>query len=123
MQIVTNGGSLRYHHEADLKLLPLKVHFNETSMATIISLASVLDLQGYYAKMDSREELAIHVYQPNGKCLKFKQCKDGLYYFDTSRADLHVFNYSNHELHNYSFVQSVATNKEFLAKKEIEGAD
>ena len=90
MKIVTNGGSMRYHHEADLKLLPLKVHFNELSMATIILLASVLDLKGYYATMDSREELAILVYKPNGQVLKFKQCNNGLYYFDTARADLHV---------------------------------
>ena len=98
MQIVTNGGSMHYHHKADLKLLPLKVHFNECSMATIISLASVLDLDGYFAKMDSRKELAIHIHTPNGKVLVFKQCKDGLYYFDMARADLHVLNYSNDEL-------------------------
>ena len=55
--------------------------------------------------------------------LKFKQCKDGLYYFDTDRADLHVFNYSSDELPNYSLLQTVAKNKEFLARDEIEAAD
>ena len=126
IQIVTNGGSMRYHHEADLKLMPIKVHFNECSMATIISLATILDLEGYYAKMDSREDLAIHVFAPDGKMFKFKQCKDGLYYLDTNRADLHIFNYSNDNLSNYSnftLLQTVRSNKEFLSKKEIKGAE
>ena len=126
MQIITNGGSMRYHQEADLKLLPLKVHFNKLSMATIISLALVLELDGHYATIDSREELAILVYKLDEKMLKFKQCKDGLYYFDTARADLHVFNYSNDVLSNYSkfsFIQPVNSNKQFLTKNEIQGAE
>ena len=126
MQIITNGGSMRYHHEAEMKLLPIKVHFNEMSMATIISLATILDLKGYYATMDSREELAILVYAPDGKMFKFLQCRDGLYYLDTARADLHIFNYSKQALQdysNYSMLQTVSTNREFLTKKEIEGAE
>ena len=126
MKIVTNGGSLKFHHEANLKLLPLKVYYNEYSMATIISLASILDLKDHYATMDSREELAILVYKPNGEMLKFKQCKDGLYYLDMNRADLYVFNYSKHDLkeyYNYNLLQTVSSKKEFLAKKEIEGAE
>ena len=58
-----------------MKLLPIKVHFNEMSMATIVSLATILDLKGYYATMDSREELAILVYASDGKMLKFLQCR------------------------------------------------
>ena len=63
---------------------------NEFSMATITSLALVLDLKGYYATMDSRQELAILICKPNGQMQKFKQYRVGLYYLDTARADLHI---------------------------------
>jgi hypothetical protein len=126
LEIVTNGGSMKYHHVADLCLLPLRVHYNELSMATILSLASVIELPGYFARMDSRMESAILVYTPSDKIYKFLQCKDGLYYFDTERADIHILTYSNTELSDYphpSFVQTVASNKQFLTPEEIKGAD
>ena len=41
LKIVTNGGSLNYDKVGTLKLLPMDVHYNASSMATILSLASV----------------------------------------------------------------------------------
>ena len=123
LHILTNGGTIDFTQDAELKLLPLRVHFNSDSMATIVSLATINDLDGYYTLMDSRKEKAILVYTPYGQVLKFKQCDEGLYYLDTNRADLHIFNHSSNELAPYSLLQTVSSNKEFLSKNEIEGAE
>ena len=45
LHILTNGGSIDFIQDAELKLLPVRVHFNLNSMATILSLATVNELE------------------------------------------------------------------------------
>ena len=63
-------------------MFPLDVHFNATSMANILSFQAVASLEGVRITMDTVIEHAINV-EYQDKCYKFKECKDGLYYFDT----------------------------------------
>ena len=115
-----------FNQTADLKLLPMKVHFKKDSLANILSLSDVANLKGARITMDSEIEHAIILYH-NDKVLKFKECRDGLYYLDTS---LEKSNYSNSIITTYSntlqkpsLVQTVNSNKEFFTKSEIDKAD
>jgi hypothetical protein len=124
MTIVTNGGSQFFDKTADLKLLPLKVHFKQDSLANILSLSDVANLQGARITMDSEVEHAILLHYKE-RVYKFRECRDGLYFLDTNAN-----NYSNQTITAYSdptkqasFVQTVNSNKEFYTKSEIARAN
>eukprot|EP00957_Ditylum_brightwellii_P096269 7332464-Ditylum_brightwellii.AAC.1 len=67
---------------AGLKLFEMTVHFNENTMATVLSLSDIASLDGVHLTMNTLEERAILVHLDDGKVIKFKECDDGLYYFD-----------------------------------------
>jgi hypothetical protein len=68
--------------------------------------------------MDSGVENAINVHVSNQDTLKFKQCGNGLYYYDTlARAK------SKEPVDNYSFLSTVAANKAHFITTEIQGAE
>ena len=98
------------------KALPITVHFKSDSLANIIALRDVVAMPGVSVTMDSSRERAITVTTNNGNTFKFIECPDGLYHYDTK-----VSGSSNKA--KYSFVQTVATNKKFFTRGEIEGAE
>ena len=49
----TNGGTQKYEKVADLRLLPITVHFKKDSMATILSLKSVSEIPGARITLDT----------------------------------------------------------------------
>jgi hypothetical protein len=83
IRVQTNGGYKNFDNIGKFKIFPLDVHFNATSMANILSFQAVASLEGVRITMDTVIERAINV-EYQGKCYKFKECKDGLYYFDTA---------------------------------------
>ena len=91
MTIVTNGGSQFFNETADLKLLLMKVHFKKDSLANILLLSDVVNLPGARVTMDSEVKHAILLYH-NNKVLMFRECRDGLYYFDTSIEKVIILN-------------------------------
>ena len=121
--VVTNGGVQDFDHQADLKLLPLKVHFNEDSLANIVSLSDVASMPGARVTMDTDKERAILLHY-NDSVVRFEECGDGLYYVNASELLNH---YNKHTVTNYSepfsFTQTVSSNKSFFTKSDIEGAD
>eukprot|EP00957_Ditylum_brightwellii_P080120 6093590-Ditylum_brightwellii.AAC.1 len=74
---------------ADLKLFDMKVYFNENTMATVLSLSNVTSPDGVHLTINMLEECAILVYLSDDKVIKFKECDDGLYYFDTAAPLAH----------------------------------
>eukprot|EP00957_Ditylum_brightwellii_P049423 3749865-Ditylum_brightwellii.AAC.1 len=74
---------------ADLKLFDMKVHFSENTMATVLSLSDVASLDGVHLTMNTLEERTILLHLGDGKVIKFKECDDGLYYFDTAAPLAH----------------------------------
>ena len=56
LKMFTNSGSTFYDKIAPLKLLPLDVHFNEKSMATILSVKDVNNIPDVHITMDTRKE-------------------------------------------------------------------
>ena len=123
--VVTNGGVQDFNEEATLKLLPLKVHFNEQSLANIVALSDVANMPGARVTMDTDKERAILLHFED-KVIRFEECGDGLYFFDTSTLNNQT---NKNSLTHYSddspssFVQTVSNNKSYFKKSDIEGAD
>ena len=112
--VLTNGDSQSFNKTADLNCLPIKVHYNSESMAIILSLLDVANLEGARITMDTDVERAIILHY-NGQTLKFKECIDGLYYIDArnmNKDKTHITNYS-------SFTSTVAANKKMFKKRML----
>ena len=89
-----------------MNLLPIPVHFEEDSLATVLSLKDVANIKGFYVTMDNRAEQSILVYLGDVKVLKFLECNLGLYFCDNR-------NKNNKSVVSCSSVQTV-TEKEIL---------
>ena len=119
LKIHTNGGALAFTKLGILKFLPLSVHVNESSMANILAVSDVAAIDGVRLTMDSEQEKSISVHLPDGMVYSFLQNDDGLYFFDTSNPGNHIKSSSNH----YSFLSTVAENKQIFTRSQIAGAD
>jgi len=84
--IATNGGDKNFSWLAELNILPLTVHYDEGSFATILSMKDVVNIPGASVKINSDVERAIFVYV-NGSTFKFSQCPSGLFYLDTDNIN------------------------------------
>ena len=121
--VVTNGGSESFKQHGMMRLLPLRVHFNAQSIANIVSLSDIANLEGARLTMDTNIARAINLHI-NGTTIHFRECADGLYYYDTSDS-----NSSNHSNampvtpYSTSFVQTVTANKSLYSRRDIQGAD
>ena len=81
LKLHTNGGPAFFKQMAKLKLLPLNVHFNETSMATIISFSDVCDIDGIKVFFDSNMGIYFDVILPTGETFRFKRVNSKLFSF------------------------------------------
>ena len=115
LHIATNGGGMTYEHVADLNLFPMQVHFKEASIATILSLKDVATIPGCYLTMDTRKARQIVVVF-DGQTYVFKECADGLYFYDTSTRDNTSI---NEPLSSYSFLQTVEENESQFSKQDV----
>ena len=79
----TNGSLKNSDKKATLKRFPMTVQFNQNSIATIISFKEVTYIPGVRITTDTNQERAMTVTLQNGKFFKFKECKYGIYYYDT----------------------------------------
>ena len=55
LTVSTNGGLISFYKNSTLKLLPMKVHFNKDSIATIISFKEVADILGVKITTDMKQ--------------------------------------------------------------------
>ena len=77
--------------------------------------------------MDTSMERAIFVTLPDGRKMKFKECDNGLYYFDAKdEVELPKDKNIKEEVKNYSnevnLLSTVAENKSLFSRREIQGA-
>ena len=127
LTIVTNGGSQKYDQIGFFKYLSLPIYYNPKSIANILSLKQVASVPDVRITMDTFKERAIFVTLPDGKKMKFKECDNGLYYYDT-KDELKLPNNKSikEEVKSYSkqvnFLSTVAENKSLFSRKEIQGA-
>ena len=141
LTVFTNGGQKTFDEIGDLKMLPLKMHFNEDSMANILCLKDVANIEGVQITMDSLKERAMLVHH-KGQCYKFKECSEGLYYYDTNELPANAqpvltavevenendvkenqTDKSKDTVMDYSFLQTVESNKQYFTSAEIQGAN
>ena len=115
--VVTNGGSQTFTQMATLDILPINVHFNEHSIANILSLSDVANLKGARLTMDSEVERAIVLHFENQQ-YKFRECIDGLYYLD-----LTLYDKTNTAITAYPSFTTVQSLKSTFTKRDINMAD
>ena len=82
---ITNGGLQTYKYTANFNLLPLRVHFNTHSIANILSLSDIANLPNTKITMDSSKEKVMLLHH-NGRIIKFEECVDGHYYWDSKET-------------------------------------
>ena len=97
----------------------MKFHFNKDSMATILYFKEVADIPGVRITTDTEKEIAMTVSLGKGRNLKFKECEYGLYFHDTEKETNNVeeINNINGDVIDYSYLQTVQENKNFLTKQ------
>ena len=76
-----------YRKDANLKILPLVVHYKPDSLATILSLKSVSKIDGARLVMDTSINKHIKLILRDGMSYVFKQFENGLYFLDTDNAE------------------------------------
>lgn len=109
MRVYTNGGHQDYDKVGDVKLFPFEAYYNPNSMANILSLKEVANK--FRITMDTVKERAMCIHIDKHRVLKFTECLEGLYYFDTSTI---ANNDTNTNVVGYSFLNTVKANKDFF---------
>jgi hypothetical protein len=79
LTLSTNAGCRVFDQQAMLKFLPISVHFDKNSLATIVAMKDVANVPGVRVQFDTDVERSINVFYC-GKVVKFKECADGLYF-------------------------------------------
>ena len=120
LRVYTNGGHQDYRMTGTLQVLPLEVYVNPGSMANIISLRDVFEK--YRVTMDTKSDPSMLVHHEDGKAYRFKSCGKGLFHMSLNNPDI-VEVTNNQKVTPYSFLSTVASNKEYFTRHEIEGAD
>ena len=95
LTVSTNGGLISFDKKSTLKLLPMKVHFNKNSMATILYFKKVADIPVVRITTDTEKKIAMTVSLGNGRTLKSKECESGLYFHDTEKETNNVEEINN----------------------------
>mmetsp|Transcript_4553 Transcript_4553/g.6939 ORF Transcript_4553/g.6939 Transcript_4553/m.6939 type:complete len:96 (+) Transcript_4553:181-468(+) len=85
MRVYTNGGYQKYNQVGTIKLFPFEVFYNPASIANILVLADVA--RNFRVTMDTGQEHSMTVHFGHDQEMKFKQRREGLYFFDTSASN------------------------------------
>lgn len=86
LRVHTNGGHQDYRMTGTLKILPLEVYVNPTSMANIVSLKDVYEK--YRVTMDTEADPSMLVHHEDGKAYRFKSCGKGLFHMSLTTPDI-----------------------------------
>ena len=79
LKIYTNGGSLSFEEVGPLKHFPMDGYFNPRSIANVLSLKAVSDLEGFHLIMNTKDHPGIYVEKGDNRLL-FKHSANGLFY-------------------------------------------
>jgi hypothetical protein len=82
LMIMTNGGSMKYSTIGKMGILSISSYYNKNSLANIVSMQKLLEVQGITVSMNSQVNRAIVVTTKDGLVYDFVQGVDGLYSFD-----------------------------------------
>ena len=79
LKIYTNGGVLEYNQVGDNRYFPIRTYFNPQSIANVLSLKTVNEMNGYHVTMDTQDDLSIKLHHGTAT-LRFPHSMNGLYY-------------------------------------------
>ena len=82
LKLHTNGGPTIFKQMAKIRLSPLNAHFNEASMATIISFLDLYDINGIRAIFGLNMGVHFDVILPTGETFRFKRANSIILNFD-----------------------------------------
>ena len=122
LEIISNGGTVRYDMKATFDLLKLPVYYNKNSLANVLSFTQVASLPGVSITTDTSVERSMNVHIGNN-ILKFKECNQGLYYLDLENYKLNNSINDYFSSTNISLLQSVNKSKDLYTKKQVRLAE
>ena len=80
---LTNVGSIEFNCRGNLDFLPISPRYNPDSVANILALNEVNNIDGSYVWCMGNKEDAFYVIFKIICMMNFKRCDSGLYYYDT----------------------------------------
>ena len=122
LELRTNGGRMIYYLTSKVKMFPINCHYNEHSMANIISLFQLMNIDDIVITLDNRIGTGFKVIYGN-KLYRFLPYNHGLFYYDTTVEPENITIEFKNEVNPYSFLQTVDDNKEYFTATEIKGAE
>lgn len=97
----------------------LWMFYYPNSMGTILSFTEISAIDGVFITVGTRSKNAILVNINDKHVLKFLQCYDGRYYYDTANPVAHMDNDTNAAVTPYLFLQTTEENKSYFTKRKI----
>ena len=79
----TNGGAIEFEERGMFSMIPVDMYYNLESIATVLLIKDVLDVENTYIIFDSRKRRSMFVYFGD-KEFEFRKYSNGLYYYDYS---------------------------------------
>ena len=122
LEIKSNGGTVVYNLKATFDLLKMPVFYNKKSLFNVLSFTQVANLPGVHITADTAVERSMLVHFGEN-VLKFKECKQGLYYMDLESYKLNSTVKDYFSSNNISLLQSVNDLKDLYTKKQIKLAE
>jgi len=111
LKLFLTGGTTYFRQQGTCNILPMKVWFNDQSLANILSMNEVANIDGVSITMDTSIDNAIIVNLPDENTLRFEQVNDGLYTYNPVSGIK-----SNNAITNYSFVSTVKKQEIFYTR-------
>ena len=74
------------------KDIPVKVHYNESSLANILSMATLINTPGITIEQNTAVEPSIFVHIKGRHSIKVKKSDHGLFYYDYRYPEEHLLN-------------------------------
>ena len=79
LKIYTNGGELEYNQIGNFNYLPIGTYYNPRSIANMLSLKTVSEMNGFHVTMDTQDDSSIKLHHGTAT-LRFPHSVNGLYY-------------------------------------------
>ena len=104
-----NSGEQKYNIIARLTVFPMHVHFKRDTMASIVNMKIITEIEGGCITMETARDTNSIVTLTDGCTYTFKPYANRLYYFDTNTIKSIIK--SKDEVTNYSLLQAVKNNE------------
>ena len=119
LQVVTNGGGVVFKKWGVCKYFPLKMYYNNNSMATILSFKEVADIDGVNIRYNFQSRCFIVTHKSSD--FIFWEWSNGIYAMDTKNNTLLTTPPAT--CTRLNMLHTVAQNKLVYTRKEVQAAE